>query len=429
MKRWVLLATALLNWPAICPAQASDPAQEFAALSVPERNLFVYDAFWATLEANHYDPSRFATSEMRALRIYWRWRAASEISTRTFYATVLDAVTAQLPDSHVSIEPPAAPAAAPSPSRYPQERMQRLNALMAFGPGYFGTAVRRKENTYGLVTEVVPDSPAEVAGIQPGWRIVRAVSSLAIDDDAVRFIGEFIPLDTAAALEWERGTLPPTEGDRWKVVKINFDHRAIPARTLFERRRIGKVSYLRFDEFGDEAFMKPVLQTVNEAGAGGLIIDVRWNGGGLTEQLQKLAGTLLGDGAMLGTLMNSKGSEIMRATQPVRQFQGPLVLLVGPSSGSSSEILAAAVQDHARGQLVGRMTNGSTLVSQSFLLPDGGVARIPITDFRTVKDRRIEGAGVTPDIRVMPTLDDVRAGRDPTVERAVALLSSGVSPD
>jgi C-terminal processing protease CtpA/Prc len=75
------------------------------------------------------------------------------------------------------------------------------------------------------------------------------------------------------------------------------------------------------------------------------------------------------------------------------------------------------------------MTNGSTLVSQSFLLPDGGVARIPITDFRTVKDRRIEGAGVTPDIRVMPTLDDVRAGRDPTVERAVALLSSGVSPD
>src|SRR5262249_27830825 len=140
------------------------------------------------------------------------------------------------------------------------------------------------------------------------------------------------------------------------------------------------------------------------------------------EQLQKLAGSLLGEGAPLGMLVNSRGSEGMSATKPARQYRGPLVLLVGPASGSSSEILAAAIHDQGRGKLVGRMTNGSTLVSQSFPLPDGGFARVPITDFRTAKDWRIEGAGVTPDIRVMPTLEDVRAGRDPTLERALDLL-------
>ena len=425
MTRWLLLLTALLVRPAAGVEQAAYPTPEFLAMPLAERNLAVYDAFWNVLETHHYDPAQFAAAELRAMRLHWRWRAASEVDSRTLYRTVFGEIAAKLPDSHVGAMMRPTPAESAAQRDGPSaERLQRLQALLGFGPGYFGTDVRRGQRTYGLVTEVVPDSPAEAAGIHPGWRIVSAISSLAIDDDRVRFRGEFIPLDAAAAFDWERGALRPSDGDIWKVVKVNFDHRPIPARTLIERRRIGRVSYLRFDEFGDETFMKPVFDAVNEAGAGGLVIDLRWNGGGLMEQLQKLAGALLGDGAMLGTLRNSRGTEIMRATQPARQYAGPLVVLVGPASGSSSEILAAAVQDHGRGQLIGRMTNGSTLVSQSFPLPDGGFARVPITDFRTVKDRRIEGAGVVPDIRVMPTLEDVRAGRDPTVERAVALLSS-----
>jgi carboxyl-terminal processing protease len=428
MKRWLLLGCAFVCWPAWTPAQSSAPAPEFLALSMPERNLAVYDAFWRTLQEHHYDPSRFATADLQALRIHWRWRAASEMSSRMLYGSVLDAVTAQLPDSHVSLEPPVTQASAPAPSRYPAERVQRLNTLLAYGPGYFGTDVRRAQGTYGLVTEVLPDSPAATAGIQPGWRIVRAVSSLAIDDDVVRFTGEFIPLDDASALAWERGDLQPSDSDRWRVVKVNFDHRTLRARPRVESRRFGDVSYLRFDEFGDDAFMEPVLRAVDEAGAAGLVIDLRWNGGGLTHQLQRLAGALLADGVLLGRLQNSKGSEPLRSVKVARVYDGPLVLLVGPSSGSCSEILAAAVQDYKRGRVVGRMTNGSTLVSQSFPLPDGGSARVPITDFRTSRDRRIEAMGVVPDVRVMPTLADVRVGRDPTVERALALLQPAPAP-
>jgi carboxyl-terminal processing protease len=167
--------------------------------------------------------------------------------------------------------------------------------------------------------------------------------------------------------------------------------------------------------------MAPVFSVLDETGSSALILDLRWNVGGLAVQLQKLAGVLLGE-VPLGTLQNSHGSELLLATKPARRVDGPLVLLIGPATGSCSEILAAAVQDYQRGRLIGRMTNGSTLVAQGFRLPDGGVIQVPVSDFRTTRDQRIEGAGVTPDIRVMPTLDDVRAGRDVAVERALALL-------
>jgi C-terminal processing protease CtpA/Prc len=50
---------------------------------------------------------------------------------------------------------------------------------------------------------------------------------------------------------------------------------------------------------------------------------------------------------------------------------------------------------------------------------------VPTRDFRSSTNRRLQGVGVVPDVRVLPTLEDVRSGRDPTIERAVRLISAG----
>ena len=110
----------------------------------------------------------------------------------------------------------------------------------------------------------------------------------------------------------------------------------------------------------------------------------------------------------------------MRFADP---YEGPLVLLVGPYSASAAEILSAAVQDHRRGKLIGRTTNGAVVPGQWFDLPDGGKMMIPISDFVRNNGNRIERVGVQPDIWVLPTLEDVRTGRDPVLERAVQELS------
>ena len=393
---------------------AKYPTAEFQALPKSQRNLAVYDAFWDALETNYFDPRLVTSPSMREFRVELREYAATENRSAQFYKRILGEVAAQLPASHVGAELPVAVENQRSGRRQIFRRAaQRLATLLG------RTRTRERMGAWSRPMVLVRSCRIRRPKRREffGWRVVRAGSDIKFDDQVVRFAGEFVPLDTKAAAAWERGELQPTLADQWKIVRISFDHRPLPLRPAVESRDLDRgIRYLRFDTFGAETFMKPVLDSLATAGDAGLIIDLRWNGGGIANQLQQLAGALLPDGVTLGTMLNAKGSEVMAVTRPPQRYDGPLVLLVGPSTGSGAEMLAAAVHDHKRGQLVGRMTNGSALVSEAFPLPDGGFARVPISDFLTATGKRIEGVGVAPDIRVMPTLEDVALGRDPSLE-------------
>jgi carboxyl-terminal processing protease len=402
----MLLATAAVS----AADRATIASTKFLSLTPTERNLAVYDAFWDTVVSNYYDPSLLATPRLRELRAAWRDRAANDALPDHLYGVVFSGITAQLPESHVAAE-------------FPAVREVGTLAPRDQGAGFTWTEVRRAGLKYSLVSEVAPGTPAADAGIRPGWRVISSGSLASAEGNDLQFTGEFIPLDGPAAEAWESGALAPAEGDDTKIVRIAFNHREVSARPRFESRRLaGGVRYLRFDLFGTDDDMDPVLASVDLATEAGLILDLRWNGGGLSNQLQRLAGALLGDSEIIGTFHSTRGVEPLVATRFTRLYQGPLAVLIGPSSGSCAEMLAAAIQDHQRGQLLGRMTNGSVLVSRLFPLPDGGLVLVPISDFRTFNDRRLEGVGVRPDIRVMPSDEDLTGKRDAVLERAVEVL-------
>lgn len=414
VRKWSLLGVILLASAAASAAdRATIASTKFLSLTPTERNLAVYDAFWDTVVTNYYDPSLLTTPRLRELRATWRDRAASEALPTHLYSVVFSGITAQLPESHVAAE-------------FPAVREMDTFTPRDQGAGFTWTEVRRAGLKYSLVSEVAPGTPAADAGIRPGWRVVSSGSLASAEGSDLQFTGEFIPLDATAAQAWESGALAPADGDDAKIVRIAFNHREVTARPRFETRRLaGGVRYLRFDLFGADDDMEPVLAAVDQASEAGLILDLRWNGGGLSNQLQRLAGALLGDSTVIGTFHSTRGVEPLVATRLTRLYQGPLVVLIGPSSGSCAEMLAAAIQDHQRGQLLGRMTNGSVLVSRLFPLPDGGLVLVPISDFRTSNNRRLEGVGVTPDIRVMPSAEDLSGKRDAALERAMEVLRIG----
>jgi len=408
------------------------PTAEFLKLSAREQNLAVYDAFWKQIESNYYDPKFFATDEWRAARARWRDKAANVPNLPlALHNEVLRKIVESLPESHFGTQYPrdlgvssskAAERSAEQIEKMEQrtKEFNRLLPLASAGPGVVTTKVRRGNRERELVSDVWPGSLADEHDIQPGWRVIKSVWNLEVEDRAVHYVGEFVPLDTAGARAWERGESADATPSPADVMHVNYDLRKADLRKPFEERELaGGVHYVRLDGFGDEPFMRPVFEAVEGAGPGGLILDLRWNVGGLSEQQRKLAAVLLGSDALLGTTRERTGSAEYRTANYQRRYTGPLVVLVGPVTGSAAEIFAAAVQDHNRGRIIGRQTNGSVLEAQNFPLPDSGLVMVPIKNYFRAAGKRIEGVGVEPEIWILPTLEDVRAGRDPALERAL----------
>ena len=238
--------------------------------------------------------------------------------------------------------------------------------------------------------------------------------------DRVHYKAALVPLTQASALTTERTGVPPAEPLR----EFEFDYEAIAPRGTFETRKLDHgVTYLRFDNCSDWSLVSQALDVIDAAGPAGLVLDLRHNFGGSGLHMTRVLGHLLGSGEAVGTTRASGSSKtVLSIKLGVGHYKGPLAVLIGPSSMSAAEVIAAAVHDHKRGTLIGRMTNGSAVQAQMFDLPDGGHVMIPISDFTRIDNRRIEGVGVAPDVWILPTLEDVRAGRDPALERALLAL-------
>ena len=407
-------------------ATTSHPSAKFLALSVEEQNLAVYDAVATLLDKNYFDPHFLKTPEWQARIAESRQKVAGLKDGLSLYNQVIFPLTQNFPQSHVSVIPPAMPGST-TQSPDASTDLERLDALGRSGPGFDYVTLRRGMKFNFAVGDVIKGSLAEREGISPGW----AIDSLSINREAsaYRFKAVFMRLSAAEARAYERafswtpeGVKSREEADAYlKTLRVEaaYDIELLPQRAPFETRLIGEVTYLRFDNFEDGALVKEVLRVIDRAGPKGLIVDLRHNSGGLLTNTEQVLTRLIGNDAYIGT--NRKGWLVRnwRTPEKGRPYSGPLAVLIGPSSCSAAEITAAAVQDNKRGRILGRMSNGSVLNSQTYPLPDGGLMQLPILDFVRGGDRRIEGVGVEPDIWILPSLEDVRAGRDPVLERAL----------
>lgn len=167
------------------------------------------------------------------------------------------------------------------------------------------------------------------------------------------------------------------------------------------------------DEFRTE------LNSLESRNVKGLIIDLRNNGGGYTDQAVKVADMLLPEGAITYMKDRSGNKKYFNSGESCTALR--YVVLVNENTASSAEIVAAAIKDSGRAKLIGRRTYGKGVVQGEYRFKNGTGMRLTIMEYYSPKGHKINGKGIRPDLVV-------KAGKsrkhDVQLQKAIRVLSS-----
>ncbi|MFC1974198.1 S41 family peptidase [Chloroflexota bacterium] len=154
----------------------------------------------------------------------------------------------------------------------------------------------------------------------------------------------------------------------------------------------------------------------------GIILDLRNNPGGALDAAVSVTSQFLKSGLVLFSIYGDGEKETWEVKDGGIALDMPLVVMVNGDSASSSEVVAGALQDHKRAELVGTRTLGKGSVNHIRELSDGSAIYITIARWYTPNGRLIEGLGLTPDYVVELTAEDIENGDDPQLERAIEVI-------
>ena len=243
-----------------------------------------------------------------------------------------------------------------------------------------------------MIIAPIADSPADKAGIRAGDIILeidgQSTTGMSLVEAVLLVQGpEGTQVDLLVLHEGE------TEPELISVIRAVIE---VPSVEFEMREEIAYIVITNFSERTAEELL-PVMETINQQGAEGIILDLRGNPGGLLETVVDVAGFFLKEGVVVD-VVDSKGNHDVYSVRPGGITTDlPMVVLVDEYSASGSEVLAGALQDYGRAVIAGTTTFGKGSVDILRRLGDGSGLYITNARWLTPKGRLIEGEGIYPD--------------------------------
>jgi len=394
-------------------------------------NAESFDQVWRTVKDQFYDPTLRGV-DWEAARVELRPKAA-DATTMAEAREAMNELLGRLGESHFGIIP-----------RDSYDDVSGRTGGTESLEGVTGIEARPVGGR-ALVWRVDPGSPADLAGIRPGWEIKRigerevsglfeALSKLSAEDAALnqRFvsvialnarlrgpIGSTQQVTFVDGLEAERVIDLPLAAPPGQVVSFGY---LPPTNLTFSDRALASgVRYVTFNIFLDPVTLMPWFgeQVQAARGAPGMIIDLRGNPGGLGAMAMGMGGWFVTEpDQRLGT-MTTRDAELKFFLNPRPDgFTGPLAVLIDAGSASTSEILAGGLQAIGRARVFGTTSAGAALPSRLERLANRDGLQYAIANYVDTLGRRLESNGVTPDEVVELDRRSLLEGRDPVVEAA-----------
>lgn len=431
-----LLAAFALAFASLVSAGARSLARADAAtqrastnsLSAKER-AEMFDVVWKTINDKYYDPS-FNGVDWNAVRERYRPRVEQAAGDEEFY-DLLNQMAGELRDAHTRVR---------SPLQNQNRKKQQATSA--------GLLLFEVEGST-VVFDVTPDSDASRAGVTAGM-VVRTIDGRAVEESlasARREVGTSSSERAARLLTYlrlvagEPGStlrLGLTRADG-APLEVELTRATVSAAPRLDARLLPSGhAYVRFNHF-----RAPVAKQLKEAlskfrDAPGLILDLRSNGGGDAREGLKVAGYFFDEKTQVARVVTRTGKspsalfglvslpkEIQAGEKGGQLYARPVVILVNEGTGSTSELIANALQEHGRAYVIGAQSCGCVLgVLDHRELKGGGDLAISEIGFVTPDGRRLEGEGVKPNKSVNVTLRDLQAGRDAALEAADEYLKN-----
>ena len=280
-----------------------------------------------------------------------------------------------------------------------------------------------------IVAEAIDNSPASKAGIKAGDSIVaidgKSTQNMTLDGAISLIRGE---IGKSITLKIARGGKLPFD--------IPLTRAQIEVSSVFsELKQEGnlKVGYIRLSEFSSHSAeqMEKAIKDLNRKQVNAYVLDMRGNPGGLLQASVEIARMWMDNGTIVKTVDRKGGNENFSAVQGALT-QLPMAVLVDGNSASASEILAGALKDNRRAQIVGAQTFGKALVQSVHSLSDGSGMAVTVAHYYTPNGTDIGHKGVTPDIKVdLNSMDRQNLAdspalmggkQDPQYQRAISVL-------
>ncbi len=265
-----------------------------------------------------------------------------------------------------------------------------------------GIQVGAKDGKIYIVS-VFSDSPADKSGIRAGDFIVE-VSGEEVSDKTI---------DKAiSCIKGEEGTEVSLKLQRDdEILNLNVKREKIDILPVESFKVDEDILYLKINSF-DENSYKGVKDALDKNDFKGIVLDLRGNPGGLLNECVNIASEFLKEGSLIVSTDNKYGDKEVLKSHGGSSEDVPMVVLGNSGSASASEVLIGALRDNDRAIFIGNKTFGKGLVQRVFDLGDGSGLKVTVSKYYTPKGDYINKTGITPDILVDYTEEEILKNKD-----------------
>lgn len=396
MKKSIIFLSAFIfmfGWVIRSNVHASTPVE-------------LYDNVWRLINSKYVDQTNNEQDWSK-----WRHRYDDVIKTDADAYVAIETMVASLNDPYTKFL---------DPKEFSEETGSIKGSLKGIG-----IQIGVKDGKL-MVIAPIEDTPAEKAGLMADDEILsidgKSTKGITVDKAADQIRGEE---GTNVTLVVKRKDQEPKSYTiTRKEIEIKSVSQKIPENVSMPK----DICYIRLSSFISRNASKEISDILTKStDKKAYILDLRSNPGGLLSNAIYISDMFLNGGAIVSTVDRDGYKETTKANRGTLTTK-PLVVLVDKGSASASEIFSGAIKDNKRGVIVGTQSFGKGLVQEINKLPNNAGINITIQKYLTPNGTDIHKKGITPDVLVELSENDIKTKNDVQLKKAIEVaqqLSSG----